>query len=140
MQHQSAKNKSSSHPLIRHAECSTDSQSIIGRGSGGCRRTQGDSRGHGPPVDPEGNPGQHDHQGGREVGLQQEEEDVAPQGEVDVEAVVPAWGQRAKVNSMEEGGAKSWKQMLRWCLVLFFCLLLFSVVIWCLCCCLPLVL
>ena len=54
--------------------------------------TQRDSGGHGPAVDPEGHPGQHDHQGGREVGLEQEEEDVATQREVDVQAVVPACG------------------------------------------------
>lgn len=45
----------------------------------------------GPAVDPKRHPGQHDHQSGREVGLQQEEEDVAPQGEVDVQTIVPAW-------------------------------------------------
>ncbi|TNN55312.1 hypothetical protein EYF80_034444 [Liparis tanakae] len=33
----------------------------------------------GPAVNPEGHPGQHDHQSRGEVGLQQEEEDVAPQ-------------------------------------------------------------
>lgn len=45
-------------------------------------------------VDPEGHPGQHDHEGGRKVGLEQEEEDVTSQSEVDVQTVVPAWGHR----------------------------------------------
>lgn len=53
--------------------------------------TQGNSSRHSSAVDPEGHPGQHDHQGGGEIGLEQEEEDVAAQGEVDVQTVVPAW-------------------------------------------------
>lgn len=58
-----------------------------------CPLTQRDSGRDGPAVNPERHPGQHDHQGGREVGLQQEEEDVTPQSEVDVQTVVPAWRQ-----------------------------------------------
>lgn len=56
--------------------------------------TQGDSGWHGSAIDPEGNPGQHDHERGGKIRLQQEEEDVTPQREVDVQPVVPAWGER----------------------------------------------
>ena len=62
--------------------------------------TQRDSGGHGPAVDPEGHPGQHDHQGGGEVGLEQEEEDVATQREVDVQAVVPACGTQEEASEI----------------------------------------
>ena len=62
--------------------------------------TQRDSGGHGPAVDPEGHPGEHDHQGGREVGLEQEEEDVATQREVDVQAVVPACGTQEEASEI----------------------------------------
>ena len=51
-------------------------------------------------VDPEGHPGQHDHQGGGKVGLQQEEEDVATQREVNVETVVPAWGTQEEASEV----------------------------------------
>ena len=44
----------------------------------------------GPAVNPEGHPGQHDHESSRKVSLQQEEEDVPPQGEVNVQTIVPA--------------------------------------------------
>lgn len=54
-------------------------------------RTQRHPGGDSPAVDPERHPGQHDHQSSGKVGLKQEEEDVAPQGEVDVQSVVPAW-------------------------------------------------
>jgi len=40
--------------------------------------TQRDSGRNCSAIDPEGHPGQHDHQSGREVGLEQEEEDVSP--------------------------------------------------------------
>lgn len=43
----------------------------------------------GPPVDPEGHPGEDHHQHGGEVRLQHEEEDVPPQDEVYEETVVP---------------------------------------------------
>lgn len=52
--------------------------------------TQGDAGWDGSAIDPEGNPGQHDHERGWEIRLQQEEEDVTPQCEVDVQPVVPA--------------------------------------------------
>jgi hypothetical protein len=55
-------------------------------------------------VDPEGHPGQHDHQGGREIGLEQEEEDVAMQSEINVETIVPAWGHRKKSVWFRVGG------------------------------------
>lgn len=51
--------------------------------------TQRDTSRNGPPVDPEGNPGQNDHQHGGKVRLQHEEEDVPPQDEVDEQTVVP---------------------------------------------------
>lgn len=53
--------------------------------------TQRHPGGNGPAVDPEGDPGEHDHQSGGKVGLKQEEEDVPPQGEVDVQPIVPSW-------------------------------------------------
>ena len=55
----------------------------------------------GSAVNPEGHPGQHDHQSSRKVGLQQEEEDVTPQGEVDVQSVVPTWGDKPKSKVLE---------------------------------------
>lgn len=55
-----------------------------------CYLTQWHPGGYGPAVNPEGHPGQHDHQSSREVGLQQKEEDVTPQGEVDIQTIVPA--------------------------------------------------
>lgn len=51
--------------------------------------TERDSGRNGSPVDPEGHPGEDDHQHGGEVRLQHEEEDVPPQDEVDEEPVVP---------------------------------------------------
>lgn len=54
-----------------------------------CGFTQRDSCRNGPPVDPEGDPGQNHHQHGGEVRLQHEEEDVPPQDEVDEQTVVP---------------------------------------------------
>lgn len=54
-------------------------------------------------IDPEGHPGQHDHQGGGKVGLQQEEEDVATQREVNVETVVPAWGTQEEKRTHSRG-------------------------------------
>jgi hypothetical protein len=47
-------------------------------------------------VYPEGHPGQHDHQGGREIGLEQEEEDVSTQSEINVETIVPAWAMQGR--------------------------------------------
>lgn len=55
----------------------------------GKSHTQRDTCRHSPPVDPEGNPRQHDHQHGWKVGLEHEEKDVPPQNEVDVEPIVP---------------------------------------------------
>lgn len=52
--------------------------------------TQGNSGRHSPAVNPERHPWKHHHECGREVRLQQEEEDVASQCEVDVETIVPA--------------------------------------------------
>lgn len=52
--------------------------------------TQRDTSRNGPPVDPEGNPGQNDHQHGGKVCLQHEEEDVPPQDEVNEQTIVPA--------------------------------------------------
>lgn len=62
--------------------------------------TQRDSGRHSSAVDPEGHPGQHDHQGGREIGLEQEEEDVTTQGEVNVQTVVPAWGTQEEASEV----------------------------------------
>lgn len=74
--------------------------------------TQRDSGGHGSAVDPEGHPGQHDHQGGGKVGLEQEEEDVATQREVDVQTVVPACGAQEEADeipSQRQNKLLSWE-------------------------------
>lgn len=68
--------------------------------------TQGDSCRHSFVVNPEGHPGQHDHQGGGEIGLQQEEEDVSMQSEVDVQTVVPAWGTHEEASEVPSGVKK----------------------------------
>ena len=51
--------------------------------------TQRDTCRDGPPVDPEGHPGQDDHQHGGKICLQHEEEDVPPQDEVNEQTIVP---------------------------------------------------
>lgn len=53
--------------------------------------TQRHSCRNSPSIDPEGDPGEDDHQHGGEVRLQHEEEDVPPQDEGYEETVVPAW-------------------------------------------------
>lgn len=60
--------------------------------------TERNSRRHGSAVDPERHPGQHDHQRGWEIRLQQEEEDVTPKSEVYVETIVPAWKTQIWIN------------------------------------------
>ena len=69
--------------------------------------TQGNSGRHSPAVDPERHPWKHHHERGGKIRLQQEEEDVASQREVDVEAIVPACEHRRDTVTLR--GSTMWK-------------------------------